>query len=442
MEATPGARYLHVGGDEIGNIGLCHRCKDFADKEGLLALNLYWLNKVCNFVEQQGRIPIFWDDMPFKYAGLWRSVHSGQNITEEETEKIWEEGLPKLNKMIDQFPLNAIHMNWNYRSTRYPGNYRALDWYRDQGRKVMIATSTQTTTPLMPLADRVEVIKMFNELAHEYRIDGMLCTAWDDSSPHMETYWRGFIAAAEYSWAPYKKNVDEYYRAFLQREFGPACVNYGKLFDELYKASEFWDESLHQSGNRKDSGNALLEIPDLHHSSKPANNKNKKKINYRERLIDLPDLKEPGSWREKYKKRLIKAKIEVDRYQKTSEQLEELIKKSRRNRFHWEIFRAINDFQAIAPYLLLALQTCDQKAESQQISGFEQVRNILVKFESVWAHLEDIFAKTRFISYPEDYLPDPYFHYASQREDISFMKQAEELYFNMIREWLEINRAK
>jgi hypothetical protein len=61
--------------------------------------------------------------------------------------------------------------------------------------------------------------------------------------------------------------------------------------------------------------------------------------------------------------------------------------------------------------------------------------------ESAWAHLEDVFAKTRFISYPEDYQPDHYFHYASQREDISFMKQAEELYHEMIREWLANNNV-
>jgi len=41
IEATPGSKYLHIGGDEIGNIGLCPRCKPTADKEGTLSLNLY-----------------------------------------------------------------------------------------------------------------------------------------------------------------------------------------------------------------------------------------------------------------------------------------------------------------------------------------------------------------------------------------------------------------
>ncbi|GAI18833.1 unnamed protein product, partial [marine sediment metagenome] len=40
FDATPGSRYLHVGGDEVGEIGQCSRCKPIAEKEGKLALNL------------------------------------------------------------------------------------------------------------------------------------------------------------------------------------------------------------------------------------------------------------------------------------------------------------------------------------------------------------------------------------------------------------------
>jgi len=60
IEATPGSRYLHIGGDEIGGIGLCPRCKPTADKEGIMYLNLYWLNRVCEFAQTNGRTPMFW----------------------------------------------------------------------------------------------------------------------------------------------------------------------------------------------------------------------------------------------------------------------------------------------------------------------------------------------------------------------------------------------
>ncbi|MBK7713052.1 MAG: family 20 glycosylhydrolase [Bacteroidales bacterium] len=60
IDATPGSKYLHIGGDEIGNIGLCPRCKPMADKEGMLSLSLYWLKRVCDFARENGRIPVFW----------------------------------------------------------------------------------------------------------------------------------------------------------------------------------------------------------------------------------------------------------------------------------------------------------------------------------------------------------------------------------------------
>ena len=49
IDATPGAKYLHIGGDEIGNIGLCPRCKPTADEKGMFSLNLTWLKRVCAF---------------------------------------------------------------------------------------------------------------------------------------------------------------------------------------------------------------------------------------------------------------------------------------------------------------------------------------------------------------------------------------------------------
>jgi hypothetical protein len=51
------------------------------------------------------------------------------------------------------------------------------------------------------------------------------------------------------------------------------------------------------------------------------------------------------------------------------------------------------------------------------------------------AHLSISLA--RIISYPANYVPDRYFHFASQREDLSWMIQAEEMYYEMIEEWLQ-----
>ncbi|WP_347394502.1 glycoside hydrolase family 20 zincin-like fold domain-containing protein, partial [Parabacteroides leei] len=69
LEAMPYGKYLHVGGDEITAIGIDDRCK--ATGKSAFELQMVWLKKVCQFAVDHGRIPIFWDDMPLKYAGLW-----------------------------------------------------------------------------------------------------------------------------------------------------------------------------------------------------------------------------------------------------------------------------------------------------------------------------------------------------------------------------------
>jgi hypothetical protein len=393
FDATPGARYLHVGGDEVGEIGKCSRCKPTAEKEGVFGLNLYWLNRVCEFAQEQGRTPIFWDDMPLKYAELWRSAYHGENP--EKTAEIWEKGVPVLDDMIERFPRNCVYMRWNYTRARHPGSTRILDWYRDRGLKAMIATAAQNTTVLMPQDDRVDIIQSFVSLAAERGIEGMLCTAWDDASPHMETYWRGLIASAEFSWSPTGRSLEDYEIAYLHREFGPECT-------DVAKRQTLFAKSL------KD-------------------------------LKDIPDLASPGTWSQKHKDRLALAEKEVEHYGKLAQQFAELSKKARRNRYRLEVLSAINDLQVTGAHLVLALKKCDVADKAKQKEGMKSVREVLKEFDRAWANLQAVYAKTRFIAYPENYVRDRYFHIASQREDLSWMIQTEEEYHKLVRDWLEAN---
>lgn len=81
IEAMPYGKYLHVGGDEVSQIGSDERCK--ATGKTPFELQLEWLNKVCDFAVANGRTPIFWDDMPFKFAGLWYPINF--DLSDEET---------------------------------------------------------------------------------------------------------------------------------------------------------------------------------------------------------------------------------------------------------------------------------------------------------------------------------------------------------------------
>jgi hypothetical protein len=399
IEATPHSQYLHVGGDEVEDIGRCYRCKDTAEKEGVLGLNLYWLNRVCEFARQHGRIPIFWDDMPLRHAGVYQTT-SDDNITVQQATELWEKGRPILNGMIEKFPKDCVYMRWEYSMARQPGNIMALDWYRDSGLKAMVATAAQNSTPMLPCDDRVNVIKSFIELAWERGITGMLCTAWDDASPHMETYWRGFIASAEFSWAAGKRTLPEYEVAYLQRAFGPECIGAVELYKQLFQTADtYWRLNSEYPG--------------------------------------LPDPKNPGTWSGKRKDWLTEAGQAVGTYKQTSSQLADLSKKACRNRYHLELLTAINNFQITPANLILALEQCDTNDQAQRKAGFKAVQAAMDEFEITWKELQKVYARRRFIAYPENYVEDRYFHYASTREDMSFMILGQEEYYPKVRQWLK-----
>ena len=445
IKATPGSKYLHIGGDEIGNIGLCPRCKPTADKEGMMALNMYWLKRVCEFAKENNRIPIFWDDMPLQHAGLYKTTWSDE-VTAAEAREAWKQGVLKLDSLLMDFPKNCVYMRWNYSMARQPGNIFALDWYKTHSLNAMIATATNTEGGMLFQADErdkgmassgIISIRSFIQLAAEKNVTGMLCTAWDDKSPHMENYWRGFIAAAEYSWSPRGRTLDEFDEAWLQREFGISMPDYLKFNEQLRSGSVLWYEAFFKKGNLFDDDNALQSMKRVEHWLSPLEGQENKQFDYTTKLIELPDLKSPGSWSRKYQDRLDRSIVEVKQYPALSQRLRSVYYSARRNKYYWELARVLYDFQTATPRLLLALKQSDSPDKTQHAAGIEAVQKALKYFHETWEAVQSVYSETRFIAYPSDYIPDRYFHLASQREDLSWMIQAQELYEGMIKKWLQ-----
>jgi len=440
IDATPGSKYLHIGGDEIGNIGLCPRCKPMADKEGMLSLSLYWLKRVCEFAGENDRIPIFWDDMPLKHADVYETTWNEQ-VTAAEAEMKWKAGIPELDNLLKDFPKNCVYMRWNYSMARQPGNIMALDWYKSRGLHTMIATATNSEGGMLFQQDEREKglessgiisIRSFIQLAAEKDVKGMLCTAWDDKSPHMENYWRGFIAAAEYSWSPEGPTLEEFDEAWLQREFGLSIPDILDLNKQLRDGSEFWYTALFRQGGFFDDDNVLQSLARLEHWLPPMAGQENLVFDYSSKLIELPDRNAPGEWSRQYKDRLDKAQALLDQYSKLSARLDELYRASRRNRYYWELSKALYDFQMTTPVLLMALKKSDTSDEESKITGLAEIGEAMKNFEEKWENLKRVYSKTRFISYPPNYVPDRYFHLASQREDLTWMIQAQEIIISKI----------
>jgi len=110
---------------------------------------------------------------------------------------------------------------------------------------------------------------------------------------------------------------------------------------------------------------------------------------------------------------------------------------SRRNKYYWSLSLALYNLQVSAPRLLVALKKMDSSDKAQQKAGMEDIKNALKEFRKAWDEVQLVYSQTRFIAYPPNYVPDRYFHLASQREDLTWMIQAEELYEGMINKWLQ-----
>lgn len=381
LEAMPYGKYLHVGGDEITAIGVDERCK--ATGKTAFELQMIWLKKVCQFAVDHGRVPIFWDDMPLKYAGIWELVLSDKS--EEEVAKAWN--TDKLDKAVDLFPKECVYMRWKYEDATAPAHQRLLKWYHDKGLKVMGATAAAAgDSPFMPRRNsRSEYVKGFNRLVAENHLEGILATSWDDGSPHLETVWRGFIAQGEFGWNPSARDIETFKRVHAQREYGFRPEDNRMAFlDELEKAVFFFDGALVTSGRRNPAWGTTAFT-----------------------LMELPDKAKPGAWSESYKDKIAQARIEAVRYEKITEGIKTAKAKALRNRYTLQVYEQTNNLQNYPVRLILALNAYDTaKDEAARKIALSEVAEVCDYFDAMRANLESVYSETRFMQQPEGFVSD------------------------------------
>lgn len=63
----PGCRYIHLGGDECGQLGVCPRCAEFVKKYGKGRLYSSYMTRVTQYALDKGVIPILWHDIAHAY---------------------------------------------------------------------------------------------------------------------------------------------------------------------------------------------------------------------------------------------------------------------------------------------------------------------------------------------------------------------------------------
>lgn len=413
LAAFPHGKYLHVGGDEVhttgGNSG-----------RSPLELQLIWLDKVCDFASTQGRVPIFWDDMPLKHAGVYRMMFN-PSLPASVVDSTWAVQEAELLKFLDRFPQNCIYMRWNYSTPETYGNRKAMSWFQENGLQVMGATAGQTRFVLMPQKEsNMDAIRAFANIAIENKAPGLLLTLWDDDSPHFELYKRGIAAFAEYTWTGDQRSKQAIKSAYRQRAFSVTLADTTYAFiDDLEGPVGFWKNAFLE-GNRRNYLRSM-EAPTTG-------------------LITFPAADQQGAWTTKYADRLnlVDSLLEVN--QRISDQIAHYKTLTNRNGYRIEVYEQVKNISAYPLKVLRQLKAYDSATTEEEKSAAMTALDELRKdFAGIRLALEEVYGKTRILNKPQGYIldQDHHVHLANQSKSFDWQFHADELFLAELDNWMD-----
>lgn len=407
LEAMPYGRFLHVGGDEISAIGIDERCR----QTGLspFELQMRWLSRVCDFVHDAGRTPIFWDDMPLKYSGLWSVMYGG--LSDEEVERRFS--TEKLDQAIHLFPKDCIYMRWHYGDPMVPAQLKIMDWYSRQGLRVMGATAAADGgSPFMPrYGSKTEHIGNFCRLAAKNRMEGIFATSWDDGSPHLATVERGFAALGEWGWHPDGRSIQEFKQVHARCHWG-LWQGEEAFIDTLEQAAFFFDGALVVEGRRNPAWGTR-----------------------NHRLLPLPDKDKRGEWSRQWRDRLDAAHQQQQRCEWLRTAIACAKSRARRNRYALDVYEQLCEQFLYPARLLTALEQADA---SGQPTNSEALLPLLDSLQTVQDNLVAVYSRTRFMQQPNGYVADMnhHNHLAALRHNADWIFLYERDFVAAVRKWL------
>ena len=396
IKATPHGKYLHVGGDEVQTTGR-------NSGKSALELNLIWLNKVCAFAAQYNRIPIFWDDMPLKQAGLMEPIYD-PTMSEKTVDSIWAKNEPILGKFIEQFPKNCVYMRWNYSQAESYGNGKAMDWFSTHGFAVMGATAGQTRWTLMPQREsNIDQIRVFAESSIDRNYEGLLLTLWDDDSPHFELYKRGIAAFAEYTWAGLQRDIPEFKKTFRHRFYGAAFESEAfEFIDALDEPVDHWTNVLLEKGIHRNS---------LVHRENPI----------AEFVMDLPDFDKKGAWSKKYADRLAVLPELLNRLDQIEITLLNIAAEKGKNTYSLQVYQQVIALVRYNFNALQALQAYDSaEDDNAEYNALQALKTLRTSFTDMRSQFEAVYSVTRILNKPDGFILDQDHHHHPANQSVNF----------------------
>jgi hypothetical protein len=244
IEAHPGIRYIHLGGDEARSLGRCPACKEKVKNLGISRLYVDYMNSLCEYVLSRGLTPIIWDDMlcahpealdmldkrtVIMYWDYWtvgnpspyfiaRYDRNGKpvQVADERWKDLWKDELSDLEASVMKTFIRPVNLKESlskkfmdlyggYFGDEFPKRVKAypyIEFYMDKGFQVIGApTCLGNGDDFHTLPNYWRFIPNIKTAAERCAVAGtlgMITTAWYNYHPLM--FHLGIGATAQFSW--------------------------------------------------------------------------------------------------------------------------------------------------------------------------------------------------------------------------------------------------
>ena len=225
IKATPGSSYIHIGSDETYELGSCPQCKSKAQEIGKSGVYLLFVNKAATHIRKSGRKVMVWEPP----QGWEMSKSPALNIKPEKNlvfTESYEYETPdfKYAKRSEElgYKVYAYDPNPGIEHLFLPYFYRE----DDDGKKLSGCLEESHT--------------FYTSIAKTNAYDGIICTSWDDSGLHNQTWMLRFAAAGSFSWNASKPSLTEFPHLFFNNYYGAESGKIDELFHYLNEGAYYY----------------------------------------------------------------------------------------------------------------------------------------------------------------------------------------------------------
>ena len=218
------SEYIHLGGDEVAQIGTRENASKIRENLGELGIYLTWFGRLNKILKARGKKMMLWSDMILKLC-------DNSPFWPDETrleKKYYQQNIKLLQELKD----NLIVTDWWY----FGGSKKSLDFFREQGIQTVASSSTMGCYTSCVNPDQFDNIYKFYHYAQEIGAHGvMLCDWINHLGYHSENMMLLYAESAILAWSGCKdgfvqdRTLKTFEKQYCLEEYGTE-----KMVDYIY----------------------------------------------------------------------------------------------------------------------------------------------------------------------------------------------------------------